>query len=170
MRSALAHDTDFLRAGEVPKLTLRKSDLWGLVLTVNDRVTHLKVRVVRVFPLSHPDADVAFLNAKGEELATIPNLGHLDPDGQGLAAADLAQRYVVSRITGLFSVRGEGETVYWDVQTNRGRREFVLRASRETLMWLGEGRYLLVDVDGNRFHLDQASLDTRSRAILDQVL
>lgn len=67
--------------------------------------------------------------------------------------------------------RGEGETIYWDVETQRERREFVLRANCETVLWLDEHRLLMIDVDGNRFEIpDLRRLDRASLAILDQVL
>ena len=68
-------------------------------------------------------------------------------------------------------MRNEYGTSYWDVQTDRGPREFVVQNVSENAQWLGDHRLLITDVDGNRFeipHLDE--LDKKSLAAVEQVV
>lgn len=152
-------------------LQLIRTNGWGPVLIVPDECCWLTVRVVRAFPLSEPDGEVAFLNRKGEEIGLVPSLSSLPPSVREIAAEELRKRYLVNYIERIDSIRIEGETLYWEVGTHRGAREFVMRASRESAVWLGERRLLLIDVDGSRFEIpDTDRLDAKSRAVLDQVL
>ena len=60
---------------------------------------------------------------------------------------------------------------YWDVQTNRGRREFVVKNASENAQWPSERHLLLIDVDGNRFEVaDLQALDKKSLGFIEQVL
>ena len=71
----------------------------------------------------------------------------------------------------IYSVQNELSVSYFDVQTNRGRREFVIQNIHESTRWLGERRLLLLDVDGNRFEIrDLDTLDKRSVRLLKVVL
>lgn len=152
-------------------LHLIRTHAWGPVLTVPDECCWLTVRVVQAFPLSEPDGEVAFLNRKGEEIGLVPTLSSLPPAAQEIAAEELRKRYLVNYIERIDDIRIEGEILYWEVTTQRGTRQFVMRASRETALWLDERRLLLVDVDGGRFEIPNTDrLDAKSRAVLDQVM
>ena len=84
---------------------------------------------------------------------------------------ELDRRYLTAAIQQVNAVRNEYGTSYWDVQTDRGPREFVVQNVSENAQWLGDRRLLITDVDGNRFeipHLDE--LDKKSLAAVEQVV
>jgi hypothetical protein len=84
---------------------------------------------------------------------------------------ELDRRYLTSTIESIKSVRNEFGTSYWEVETNRGEREFVVQNAAENAQWLGEHRLLLVDVDGNRFEIPALNqLDTKSMGLVEMVL
>lgn len=157
---------------------LFRHPIWGVVLTIDGEqsaghhpASWLGVKVVRAFPLSNPAVNIAFLNQKSEEIGMIPNLSVLDAQAAEITETELEQRYLSACILRIRSIRWEGDTMYWHVDTNRGEREFVVRANRETLLSLGPNRVLVIDVDGNRFEIeDDQRLDKASRAILDEAL
>lgn len=63
------------------------------------------------------------------------------------------------------SLRERFGTVDWEVETDRGIRTFTMRAVREHLYQSSPGRYLLSDVEGNRYDIrDLAALDPASQA------
>ena len=68
-------------------------------------------------------------------------------------------------------MRNEFGTSYWEVDTNRGPREFVVQNVAENAQWLGDHRLLIIDVDGNRFEIPRLdALDKKSLAFVEQVL
>lgn len=144
--------------------------VWGLIVQT-EAGCWLRARAVRAFPLSAGDAEVALLSQKGEEIGTLPNLGGLDGASRAAIEAEFARRYVTAIIEGIEEIRAEGETLYWSVTTDRGPRDFVVKAGRETIISPGAGRLILVDVDGSRFEIPAVDrLSAASRRILDGVM
>jgi hypothetical protein len=61
--------------------------------------------------------------------------------------------------------------VEWEVETDRGTCTFTMRSPRENVWQPSPGRYLLSDVDGNRYDVrDLSALDPTSQALLLQHL
>jgi hypothetical protein len=152
-------------------IRLLREPAWIARLTIEGDRSYLKVKVVRAAPLSHPDRFISFLDAKDEEICMVDELRDLDEQTRLIVAEELDRRYLTSIVERVESVRNEFGTSYWDVHTNRGRREFVVQNVAENAQWLTERRLLLVDVDGNRFEIpDLSQLDRRSLGFVEQVL
>jgi hypothetical protein len=84
---------------------------------------------------------------------------------------ELSRRYLTSRVRRLVSLKQEFGVTYWEVETDRGLRDFVVRDLQENCVWLSDTHLLLVDVDGSRFEIpDRLLLDERSQQLLDAIL
>lgn len=143
----------------------------ALQLTIQDERSYSKIRIVRAFPLAHPDRYVAFLDEKDEEIGMVKDPRELDSQSRKIVEEELDKRYLVSIIEKIRSIRTDFGTTYWDVDTDRGRRDFVTQRVQDNVIRLGERRLLLIDVDGNRFEIpDYLSLDKKSAGLLDEVL
>lgn len=147
----------FARRGDVLRLTIE-----------NDR-SYLKVHAARAFPLTETDDYIGLLDAiSGREIGMLRSLRDLDPPTRQLVEAELDKRYFIPKITRIIRAKKEFGTVYWDVETDRGRRKFVMRGIRDSMHEVEPGRYLINDVDGNRFEVRQLSdLDSRSQSQWD---
>lgn len=144
---------------------------WALRLTLSEDRSYPKVKVVRAFPLSRPDQYIAFLDVKDEEIGTIKDPKTLDEASREILREELDKRYLGAVIQSIRSVRNEFGTSYWDVETHRGPRDFVVKNVLENVLRLGEHRLLLVDVDSNHFEIpDVRGLDKWSRSLLNTVL
>lgn len=133
--------------------------------------THKHIEIVRVSPLTHPDRYIAILDENGEELHVVDDVTDLDDESQQTIGTALRQRYMTAVITRITSVRHELGISYFDVETDRGRREFVVQNLLEGARWLSEQRLLIFDVDGNRFEIPSLDdLDKRSHRLLHTVL
>ena len=155
----------------VAELNLFREPPWTLRLTIGDDRSYVKVKVVRAAPLSYPDRYISFLDGKDEGICMVEDLGELDEGARAIVAEELDRRYLTSVVQEVHSLRNEFGTSYWDVQTNRGQREFVVQNVAENAQWLGDHRLLLLDVDGNRFEIpDLEALDRRSLGLIEQVL
>jgi hypothetical protein len=140
-------------------------------LTVNGDRSYLKIRVARAAPLSRPDSYVSLLNGKGEEIIMLPDLTALDLTSRRVVEKELDRRYLTSRVRRLVSLKQEFGVTYWEVETDRGLRDFVVRDLQENCVWLSETHLLLIDVDGSRFEIpDRGLLDERSQQLLDAIL
>jgi len=156
---------------EVEKIRLFREPPWMLRLTIDQDRSYTRVKIVRAAPLSHPDKYICLLDAKDEEVCMIEDLKVLDEEMRAIVAEELDRRYLTSTVLTVTSVRNEFGTSYWDVETNRGEREFVVQNASENAQWLGEHRLLLIDVDGNRFEIpDLRELDKKSLGYVELVL
>jgi hypothetical protein len=156
---------------DIFKVRLFREPAWRLRLTIDADRSYTRVKIVRAAPLSHPDRYICLLDAKDEEVCMVPDMKDLDADMRQIVQQELARRYLTSTIESIVSIRNEFGTSYWDVETNRGRREFVVQNVAENAQWLGDHRLLLVDVDGNRFEVpDLNGLDKKSLSLVEMVL
>jgi hypothetical protein len=126
--------------------------------------------VVRASPLKYPNGYFSILNSKGEEICMIRWVEELDEKSQAAVKEELDQRYLVPIISRISSIRNEFGATYWEVETKKGKREFVTQESNENFNWLTDRRLIILDVDGNRFEIpDINQLDPKSKALLDTV-
>ncbi len=156
---------------DISRVRLFREPPWMLRLTIDGDRSYTRVKVVRAAPLSHPARYISLLDEKDEEVCMIPDVKELDGEMRAIVEAELDRRYLTSAVRRVLSMRNEFGTSYWDVETNRGRREFVVQNAAESAQWLGDHRLLLVDVDGNRFEIpDLRELDKKSLSLVELVL
>ena len=144
---------------------------WHLRMTIEGDRSYLTVKIVRAVPLSEPDRYICFLDANDEVICMVDDVRKLPRAYQDIIREELARRYMTSRIERVHSIRSEYGVSYWDVTTDRGPRDFVVKNVGEDARWLDEKRVLILDVDGNRFEVaDLGALDKRSRGLVEMVL
>ena len=161
-------DYEFLDPGIVK---LFRSELGWLRLEVKDDRCYLDVKVARTFPLSNPDQYYGFLNAKDKVIGVVVDPSKLDRNSKKIAEEELVRRYFTPIIRRFLRMKEEYGAVYCDVETSMGPREFVVKGIRDSILDLGDGRVLIMDVDGNRYMVeDWPKLDDRSRRLLERVL
>lgn len=152
-------------------LSLRRDKNGALVLTLNDRDPVSNVRVVRAAPLSHPARYITFLDQKGRELYTVNRMEDLPEPERQLVEEELAAYYLDSIIEHIYELESEFGVAYWDVETPRGRRDFVVKDVQSSITWLSPTRLLILDADGNRFEIpDLRVLDGSSQALVEMAL
>jgi len=144
----------------------------ALILTVADDRSYLKVRAVRAFPLSELHEFIGLLDSvNGHEIGMLRHLRDLDPLSKQLIQHEIDKRYFIPKITRIVQAKKEFGTIYWDIETDRGARQFVMRGLRDSVHEIDPGRFLVNDVDGNRFEVPQINeLDTKSLALWDKVV
>jgi uncharacterized protein DUF1854 len=142
-----------------------------LRMTVEDRVSYVKVKPVWSAPLSRPQSFLVLLDGKGEEITLIPDVDALPAESLDAVRKELRQRYLTATITGIKNAKQEYGATYWYVATDRGDREFVTQSLQENAQWISESHLLLIDVDGNRFEItDITALDKQSRELIAEIL
>jgi hypothetical protein len=127
----------------------------------------LKVAVLRVLPLSQPQRFFSVRDGAMKEVGILVDLEELDPESRRLVAEELERRYLVPAIRRVMAVKERFGTVEWEVETDRGPCTFTMRNPRESVWQPSPGRYLLTDVDSNRYDVrDLTALDPASQALL----
>lgn len=156
---------------DVSKLRIFREPAWMLRLTIDGDRSYPRVKIVRAAPLSYPNQYISFLDSEDEEICMVDDLEQFDEATRTIINEELDRRYLTSTVLRVNSVRNEFGTSYWDVDTDRGTREFVVQNVAENARWLGARRLLIIDVDGNRFEFPQLdSLDKKSLRLVEQVL
>ena len=152
----LAHEIRVYRA---PRNTVR--------MTVRNERSYIRVRPVHAFPMAYPDNYISLLDIKNEEVAFIKDLKDLDKESRRVIEEELTRRYLKAKIKRVHSIQMEFGVTYWDVSTDRGDREFVIRGHENT-HWATDKRLLITDVDGNRFEImDYTQLDPHSSRLIE---
>lgn len=147
---------------------LREAD--GTLTLLSEGRKWTGVRVVLCAPLSDPDA-LASVQSDGKELAMLRGLSRLPPASRKALESVLLEQYLTPRITKVRSLDYQFGAVYWNVETDHGPREFVMKGLSQHVRWLSDTRLILTDVDSNRFEVaDLEALDEESRDWIGLVL
>lgn len=132
--------------------------------TVPDDRSALRLEVMRSFPLSHPDEHIVLRDGKAE-IGIIEKLNDVPEPAQSWLREELRRRYFLPRITAIYDIAERFGTSVWEMETDRGRRTVTTGAMNEAVFEIEPGRYLVTDVEGNRYELrNLKELDSASRA------
>ncbi len=122
-------------------------------LEVEGDRTVLEVRAVRLFPITDRRDFLSICDGGGEEIGIVRSLRSLPRPMRHLVLETLRKRYFVPQITYVHALRDEYGILYWDAETTRGRRRFVVRDVRDNIREFPGGRMQIADVDGNLFEI-----------------
>lgn len=126
-----------------------------LTLPGGETKTYARVAVHRCFPHSDPEHYISIREPEGDgrEIGLIEDLAALPEDTQEMLREQMALRYFSPKITRVRSIKEEYGYSYWDVETDRGACRFTVRMGGGSVYAIGANRYLVTDLDGNRFEI-----------------
>ena len=140
-----------------------------LQMLIEGEDEHKTVSVIPLFPLSESERWVSVLDDEGRELGIIEEVGKLGAESRKMILDELRRHYVLPRIQKILSCKERFELVQWEVETDRGAREFLTRNLRENIQQPSQNRLILTDVDSNRYDIpDFQSLDKKSQNLLER--
>ncbi len=150
--------------------TLQRDTYGRLVFLAENGIRHDGVTPVRAFPIAAPEEGISIINYEGHEVGWADRIADL-PDGtRQLIEEELASREFVPEIEQLIEVSSFACPSTWQVQTNRGRTQLILKGE-EDIRRLTQTRLLIADANGIQFLVrDLAALDKHSRKLLDRFL
>lgn len=143
-----------------------------LVYTGAEGDVHEGVTPVRAFPIGAPDDGLSIVSTEGRELAWVPRLSVLPPAVRTLLEEELASREFTPEIRRLDKVSTFSTPSTWDVETDRGPTQLVLKGE-EDIRRLPDTRaaLLITSSHGIVFKVpDLLSLDRHSRRLLERFL
>ncbi|MEK7477401.1 MAG: DUF1854 domain-containing protein [Candidatus Coatesbacteria bacterium] len=98
------------------------------------------------------------------EVALIMNLPGLSPEARKVLEEHRLNHDLTCAILKVNSLQHQFGAAFWDVDTDKGPRQFVIRGTTEHVRWLTDDRMLITDVQGNRFEIPSLNgLDRRSQ-------
>jgi Domain of unknown function (DUF1854) len=152
--------------------TLRRNTLGRLVFTGADGVVHEGVTPVRAFPIAAPGEGLSLVSTEGRELAWVPRLAELPAHERDLVEQELASREFTPEIKRLLKVSTFSTPSTWDVETDRGPTQLVLKGEEDIRRLPGSRAALLIaSSHGIVFKVpDLLALDRHSKRLLERFL
>ena len=151
-------------------LQLERDSFGRLVWTDAQGTRHEGVVPVRAYPISAPDEGLSLVGPDGRECLWIARLDELSSQVRALIEGELASRDFMPMIHRIKSVSTYATPSVWDVDTDRGATQLVLKAE-EDIRRLPDQRLLVADSHGIHYVIaDRLALDRHSRRILDRFL
>lgn len=152
------------------RVRIQRNRLRQLVVLVDGTKEWVGVRPLKAFPLSKQGDFVGFFDDKDREVALMRSPDRLDPESREVLDDELSRVYGVPKVTRIYRVVTEHGLVSWETETDRGYAVIEV-TDREQIRHLPGGRVILLDVDGNRYEIeDVEQLDARSRAWVEREL
>ncbi len=153
------------------RLRLFRDDSGRLRLLIEGDRCYLDVKVACAFPHSLPGRHVGFLDGREKVIGLVEDAGGLGEESRRWLERELERRYFLPLILRIHSLKEEFGAVYWEVETDRGPRHFVVQGMRDLVETLGDGTLIISDVDGNRYRIAEwERLDQRSRRMLEPLV
>jgi len=151
-------------------IQLHRNAFGQLVFMDSEGREHVNVELVRAFPISAPLDGISMLDQNGRELVWIPRLDDSSREIRRLLEEELQSREFMPEIKRIRGVSGYATPCTWQVETDRGDTEFVLKAE-EDIRRLSTSALLIVDSRGIQFLIrDPRTLDKASRRMLDRFM
>jgi hypothetical protein len=157
----------YLEAGD---FELLRSDGGGLRLTLAGDRSVLRVKARRCFPYSFGGKYISIRDGADEEIGIVRDLGEIPKQYRRWIEDDLERRYFTPQVKSITTIRHRFGGVEWHVLTDRGPKRLITRGVHDTMTEIEPGRYIIADVDGNRYELSPEALDEASRAKVDKLI
>jgi len=123
--------------------------------------------IMSAFPLTRPGQMVSIRDEEGDEIGILRGVGGLDPRSRRVMDEELERAYFMPRIRDILDIQEELNVVTWEVETDRGPRHFEVRNVRQNVRRMGNRRFVIRDVDGNRYEIhDWADLPPAAQRII----
>ena len=142
----------------------------GLVYLHLQDGREVPVRPVWARPISGRGGEVCFLDRDKREVLMLDSLDQLDEESRRVAEAELGDRYLIATITRVHRTEVHFGNRYWDVETDLGRRRFVMKDPSKHVKKMGGDHMIICDSLGNHYEIPSLSdLDEASRSQVDKV-
>lgn len=150
---------------------LARNPFGKLIYTAADGTTHEGITPVRAFALTAPDEGISLISAEGKELQWIDRLEDLPEAARALIAEEFAQREFMPVIQRIVAVGSFATPSTWQVETDRGATELILKSEDDIRRLRGTNGLLIADSNGIHFTIrDRTALDAHSQKILKRFL
>jgi len=153
------------------KVRLYKDGFNKLNLEIEGDRVYPAVEAAMSFPLTEPEQFVSFCetgDGNGDkEIGIVEDIKKLDSTSRKVLKEELKRTYFMPRITKINQMKEFHGIMKFDVETDKGTREFETR-HKEDIRKLSGGCIIIKDADGNRYEIkNYRKLDQRSINLID---
>ena len=147
----------------------------ALHCTVMNEGVYGGVYAVYVFPVAHANGYISLLQRRPDredfEVGIIRDLDAFSAEEQRLIRFALARRYFIHTITRIYEVGWKFGFVFMDVDTDKGRVEFLMKWQQDRAVDYGDAGKVLIDMNENRYLIpDLAKLTPAERADFTRII
>lgn len=154
-----------------PDFDLRRDAQGRWVCRLAGGDAQVGVQVVRAFPLSAPTEAISIVGPDGHELAFVARLDPLDEPRRTAVLQALAEREFSPVVLRIRAVSTFSTPSTWQVDTDRGPAELVLKVEEDIRRLPDQRRLLITSAHGVVFDIpDRTQLDRASRRHLERFL
>ena len=167
------YDDDRLAGIGVRLLTPEKATIFEgtfslMHCAVKDDTLYRGVFAVMMFPIRYPDRFISMrytdVKDKEQEIGVIADLGVFPEETQKLVRANLLKHYCEQIVTRVYGVENRFGLLFFEVETQLGRREFVMPWRGDRAEDYGPNGKVLLDAFDNRYIIrDVSKLPTADR-------
>ena len=127
---------------------------------------------MRAFPIAAPSEGISIVSTEGKELAWIAHLDQLATNERALIDDELASREFVPVIHKLLHVSTFSTPSTWDIDTDRGTTQLVLKGEEDIRRLPGNRASLLITSGHGIVFLvrDLLAMDKHSKKLLERFL
>jgi len=152
-------------------MNLQRDAFGQLVFVGADGTAHVGVTPVRAFALTAPGQGIAIVSGEGKELLWIDRLDDVPAAMRTLLEEEFAQRDFLPQISRILAVSSYATPSTWQVETDRGATELILKSEDDIRRLKSPGGLLILDGNGLHFLIrDRRDLDTHSQRILKRFM
>jgi hypothetical protein len=143
----------------------------ALPISLGNGLVYDAVVPVRAFPIAAPAEGLSLIAADGKEALWVARMADLQPEHRQLIEQDLAVREFVPTIERILKVSSFSTPSTWELQTDRGLTQMVLKAEEDIRKLAGRTRLQITGQDGVQYRIpDSSKLDRHSRKLLERFL
>jgi hypothetical protein len=144
--------------------------------TINDpklgtERSYLRVQIARAFPFTLPDQWIGLRDGRDNDIGIFETLEGMDAESRAIVDYEMARRYYLPKVLKVHSLKEEFGIVTWDVETDKGRKQFIVQDLRGSTHALSATRVLVTDREGNRYEFpDIRQLDSKTLTLMGRAV
>lgn len=133
--------------------------------------SYRSVRIARAFPFANPDKYIGIRDSADKDIGTLVTLDGIDAESRRIISEELERRYFMPIWKRSVRIVDQYGIIEWEMETDRGKRTYLLRNIKDSVQHLSATRVLVTDPDGNRFEIaDTNALDARAYDVMARAL
>lgn len=108
----------------------------------------------RSMPFSYPDRFIVVKDAAGKEIGLISDIADFDAETSALISRMLSLRYYCPKVLEILDLKDKFGLMYVTMKTDSGMKSFASPDLTKSVKGIGGDRYVIVDLEGNRFLIE----------------
>lgn len=136
---------------------------------LDDEQLYQGVRISLLFPITDRNSYIQFTDADENEIGILRSIDQLHQESKAIVVSEINKAYFIPVITRIFEIESQFGADVWNVETEKGMREFEVVGKRRNIRYITNDHVVIKDIDGNRYEIPSvANLEPASRKMLQR--